>query len=88
MIKPGVWVKIKSKNAVGFVLEASYHGAIVYVIENGKPDGKHKYSYHRLVALEDELNTEDLLELARLAVDLNQKEWFMEITDRLREIPG
>lgn len=85
LYKAGAWVEIKNRNAVGFVLEASYHGAVVFVIKNGKPVGEHRYSYHQLVLLNDNLTTEELLDLARLTVDLNDKEWFMEVTARIKE---
>ncbi|MED0666982.1 hypothetical protein ACP2W0_10480 [Pseudobacillus badius] len=88
LYKAGVWVKIKNRNAIGFVLEASYHGAMVFVIRNGKPAGEHRYSYHQLTLMNDELTTEELLDLARLTVDLNQKEWFMEVTERMKEKSG
>ncbi|KMY53299.1 hypothetical protein AC623_04245 [Bacillus sp. FJAT-27231] len=88
LYKAGVWVEIKNRNAVGFVLEASYHGAVVFVIRNGKPVGEHRYSYHQLVLMNDDLTAEELFDLARLTVDLNQKDWFMEVTERMKEKSG
>ncbi|MFK2825768.1 hypothetical protein QYG89_08800 [Bacillus sp. B190/17] len=88
MYKAGAWVKVKNRNVIGFVLEASYHGAVLFVIKNGQPIGAHRYSYHQLALMNDELTAEELLDLARLTVDLNQKEWFMEVTKRMKEISG
>ncbi|KAB7704407.1 hypothetical protein F9802_17820 [Bacillus aerolatus] len=88
MYKVGVWVEVKNRNAIGFVLEASYQGATVFVIKGGKPIGEHRYSYHQLVLMGDYLTVGELLDLAKLTVDLNQKEWFMEITERMKEISG
>ncbi|KKB37993.1 hypothetical protein [Bacillus thermotolerans] len=87
MYKPGAWVKVKNRNAIGYVLESSYHGVKVFVIKNGEPAGEYRYSYHQLTLMDDELTSDELFDLANLTIDLGQKEWFMEVTERMKEIP-
>ncbi|AVO22605.1 IDEAL domain-containing protein [Aeribacillus composti] len=99
MINVGDWVKIRlaTIQIFGYVEHIFKNDDLqirrVYAIdENGNKriyNPKFNYGLYevgRVEVLKTEIGTEDLNELINLALDMNDREWFLELTKRMEGI--
>jgi IDEAL domain len=94
-LKVGDWVKVKSggKYIFGYIAYISKNQKEaqirkVYSIRKGKrfyynpKNNLGTFETYRLIKLEQKLYQEDLQILIDIAIDTNDREWFMELTKR------
>jgi uncharacterized protein YpiB (UPF0302 family) len=89
--KPGEWVQIidhRMRGCTGYILkydalDDEYRMMITRDSKGKILQGKFYIKADQLVPIKESKDEDDLLALIDLALDLNEKEWFMELTEQL-----
>ncbi|MGM7635661.1 hypothetical protein [Bacillus sp. Hm123] len=82
-IAVGDWVK-GPNGEVGFVVFCLEFVSKITFLKDSQWI-THRFQNYELQKLDDNLNGDELKDLAHLALSLNQKQWFMEVTSRMKE---
>lgn len=85
----GNWVefKIHKKRYIGYVIELKNDGsAIIQVTYPDKDWGVIKLPFEKCLKASDLINKDDILQLINIALDTKDEEWFMELTNKLRNM--
>lgn len=77
--KTGDWVFNKKNQTRGFIVASTHHASVVTYIRNGHFVTSNS-STENLEKLDEQLQSDELMELMDMALELRDREWFRELT--------